>query len=168
MSAKTRADLIEVLADRYGEYRQGTATGGSTSTCVDTSGLYEANDAWIGHYLYILTDAGGASAAPEGEERPVTDFVQSTATLTVSPVFTAAVASGDTYELLPVRREVLARAINAGVRAAGDGWLVGTVDTTTVTLADDDYDYTLPTDIVRLMRVLYRDASDESYKDLPG
>lgn len=168
MAAKTRADLVEEVARRFGNYRQLTASGGSTTTVVDADGLYEPDDYWVGHYAYIVTDAGGASAAPEGEERPVTDYVRSTATLTVDPAFSAAVASGDTYELLTARRADIVAAINAGVRAAGETWLVPTVDTSTVTIAEDDYDYNLPSGLVRLLTVAVRGGTDEAYRFVGG
>lgn len=168
MTAKTRADLVGEVARRFGMYRRSTATGGSTTTLIDTAKLYEPNDYWIGHHLYIVTDVGGLHAAPEAEERPVTDFVQSSATLTVDPAFTAAPASGDTYELLPAKREDVIAAVNAAVRAAGETWLVQKVDTSTITLATDDYDHTLPTDLVRLLAVKIRADTDEAWVDIPG
>lgn len=168
MAETTLADLIERVADRFGAYRQGTATGGSTTTVVDTADLIEPDEQWVNAYAYILTDAGGAHAAPEGEERLVTAYDQAEATVTVDPAFTASVASSDTYELLPTRREVLTRAINRAVRAAGGTWLVPTVDDSTVDLADDDYDYDLPTDLVRLWGVWTRGDTDEPWERVPG
>jgi len=168
MAAKTLADLIAEVADRYGRYATGTVDSGSTTTIVDTAALYQPDDHWNGAYAYILTDAGGASAAPEGEERPVSDFDQSTGTLTVLAAFTAAPAAGDTYELLPEQRATLKRAINAGVCSAAQTWPVVAVDTTTITLASSDYDYTLPTDVLELTTVWYRDDTDEAWKELPG
>lgn len=167
MSATTLGDLVERVARRFGHYRSGTATGGSTTTIVDTSVLYEPDDFWVNHYAYITEDAGGASAAPEGEERPVSDFNQSSATITVDPAFTAAPASGDTYELLPCRRADIIAAINAAIRAAGDTWLVAMTDTSTVTIAADDYDYTLPTDVVEILAIWRRDGTDEPWAVVP-
>ena len=168
MAAKTLANLIAEVADRYGRYATGTATGGTTTTIVDTGGLYQPDDHWNGAYAYILTDAGGASAAPEGQERPVSDFVQSSGTATVLAAFTAAVAVGDTYELLPEQRTTLKRAINAGVCSAAEAWPIIAVDTTTVTLAADDYDYTLPTDVLDIITIWYQDDTDEPWRELPG
>jgi len=168
MTAKTRADLVAEIARRYGHYHRSTATGGSTTTIVNTTGLYEPDDFYVGHYAYIVTDAGGAHAAPEGQERPVTDYDQSTGTLTVDPAFSAAVASGDTYELLALKRADIAAAINAAIRQAGETWLAPTVDTTTVTIADDDYDYSLPVGVVRLLGVMVRGDTDEAWRYVQG
>lgn len=166
MSVFTRADLVAEIGRRYGFYRKITATGGSVTTIISTSGLYETDDAHIGKFAYVLTDVGGASAAPEGQERPITDYVQSTATLTVDPAFTVAVANGDIIELLNVRRDSIENTINASIRTAGNAWLVLTTDDSTITIAEDDYDYTLPTDVVRLLGVYTRDATDDPWKRL--
>jgi len=164
MAAKTLAQLIEEIAAQYGPYIQLTVTGGSVTTIIDTADLYQPDDYWVGMYAYVLTDAGGAGAAPEGEERAIIDFDQGSSTATVDPAFTTAVASGDTVEFLPLQRATLKRAINAAILAAGETWLVFKSDTSTVTLADDTYTYSLPSDLVSLRSVWYRDDTDEPYK----
>jgi hypothetical protein len=163
--AKTRAQLVQEVADAYGEYFTNTADSGSTTTIVDTENI-EADDFWNNHFAHVITDAGGASAAPEGEERPVSDFVQSTGTVTVSPAFSAAVAAGDTYEILPERRAVIERAINAAIREAGTRWWVPSTDTSTITLAANTYSYSLPTDVVYIVDILYRSASDDPWESI--
>lgn len=168
MAEKTRIEMVEAVARRFGHYRQGTATGGSTTTVVDTGALYEPDDFFIGHYVYVVEDAGGAGAAPEGEERPVTDYEQETATLTVSPVFSSAVGAGDTYELLKTRRADVVAAINAAIRAAGETWLAMVRDTTSLTIADDDYDYDLPVNVARLLALWVRGDTDEAWVEVPA
>lgn len=75
-----------------------TATGGSTSTFVCSSGTFEdSEEVW--NNLYILDDAGGAGAAPEGEFGLITKNTTTTLTIQTpasNKKFTAAVASGDT------------------------------------------------------------------------
>ncbi len=83
------------LAQRLKVLRTSTATNGSTTTIVDSKRT-ESDDAFNGGSVFIITDAGGASAAPEGEFSRVSDWVLSTTTATIATV-TAAVASGDTY-----------------------------------------------------------------------
>jgi len=168
MAETTRADLVERVAGRLGGYRQLTATGGSTTTVVDTANLTAPDDYYEAWQAYVLTDAGGASAAPEGETRPVTEYSQATATLTVSPAFTAAVAAGDTVELLPVERGVICDAINAAIRAAGLTWPVVVVDATTLDVTADDYDYDLPAAVATLLSVSVRTASDDPWVPVPG
>ena len=52
------------LAQMLGVVRVSTATGGDTTSCLDTKRL-EKNDTWNGGSLWLITDAGGASAASD-------------------------------------------------------------------------------------------------------
>lgn len=74
-----------------------TATGGSTTTVVASALGRYSDDYLNGASLYVVETTDGA--APMGEDVIVTDFVASTATLTVSPALSAAVESGDRFEL---------------------------------------------------------------------
>ena len=97
----TRSEVLKRLL-REGLGESGTATGGSTSTIVDTGMLLSSaypDDKYKGMWARIEYDAGGAAAAPEGEIRSVTASVGSTGTVTVSPVFSAAPAASDRYQL---------------------------------------------------------------------
>jgi hypothetical protein len=163
--AKTRADLVELVARRFGFYLKGTATGGSATTVVDAANLTEPDDHYNDMRAYILT-AGGA--APEGQERRVEAFSQATATVTVEPAFTAAVEAGDVFEILPCRRAQIVAGINAGIVAAGDAWLVPMTDVTTVTIASGDYDYSLPVGLVILYRVWRRSATSDPWQPVPA
>ena len=58
---------------------QGTATSASSTTLVDTVERKESNDYWSGGTVEILSGTG------IGQTREITDFVQSTATVTVNP-----------------------------------------------------------------------------------
>lgn len=121
-----------------------TATGGTTTTVVD-SGRPSSGEDFKHWWLSIDTDAGGAGAAPEGEERAVSAYDASTGTFTVPIAFTAAPASGDTYS---VRRlvsktfidEVINQAIDEGQKMFVDVQ----VDETTRT-QEDTVEYSLPT-----------------------
>ena len=100
----TQRLLLERFLRETGLGDYGTATGGSTSTIVDTTKLQStaySGDVNPGAWARISYDVGGAAAAPEGEIRGITStgYAPSTGTLTVSPVFTAAPASGDKYQL---------------------------------------------------------------------
>lgn len=95
-----RAILERLLREGFGQY--GTVVSGSTSTIVDTSRLSGGiPDDWFKGYINrIAYDAGGAAAAPEGEMRFVTGSTASSGTVTSgTPVFTAAPAAGDIYQL---------------------------------------------------------------------
>lgn len=83
-----------------------TATGGSTTTFIDTkleSELEGGNedDIFNGGTVIVIEDAGGAFGAPEGELSRITDYVASTQTGTFSPALTTAIASGDKILISP-------------------------------------------------------------------
>lgn len=71
----------------------GTATGGSTTTVIDTTNRSEPDDYW--NHGFITMTSGSAS----GQTRRIGDFVNSTNTITVDYAFTAAVANTDTYTI---------------------------------------------------------------------
>lgn len=159
----TLLDLIKGVADLFGPLHEGTAESGSTTGYVFDRTLIEPDDAWNRHYIYI-TSAG--SAAPEGEERAISDWDQSAGMLSIAPAFTTAVAEGDTYLLLPVRRGELVRAINRSIERANERWGVPTIDTSTVTIVADTYQYDLPSDLTWLVDVLYRDDAESPYRPI--
>jgi hypothetical protein len=72
-----------------------TASANTDVTLIIHAGSSTAD--MVGYYVRVLDDAGGAGAAPEGEVRKI---IASTATqLTVSPGFSAAVTTSDTFEI---------------------------------------------------------------------
>jgi len=104
-------DLVTALSKQIDDWFEGTADTNATNptyTLVDTA-LIEKQSDWVSDgssgdqpsYLYIKTDAGGASVAPEGEERVISSLTTATYTILVSSSypFTAGIANGDTYEI---------------------------------------------------------------------
>lgn len=90
----------------------GTNSGTSATTLTDVTLISTVAGAnhLVGHWLYI--DAAD-DAAPEEEARMVSQYAPATGVLTVDPVFTAALANGDTYELHPkLHPERIDEAIN--------------------------------------------------------
>jgi hypothetical protein len=92
--------LLQKAYRRLKVARTSTATGGTTTTIVDTKLLDYLGDSNEDDILnsgtaIIVRDAGGAGAAPEGEFSRISDYDDG-GTITVSTL-TAAVASGDTY-----------------------------------------------------------------------
>lgn len=101
--AFTLFDLVYKTAVKLpGGVREGAATGGSTTTIVDTVGLADLDDDYFNKgtaYIVQTTDAG----APQGQYRQITDFVSSTKTVTVSPAFSATVGAADIYAVMTSR-----------------------------------------------------------------
>ena len=99
----TRRDFFKSFLLDSGLGKYGTATSGSTTVIGDTARLkstqYDSKD-YVGGWARISYDAGGSSAAPEGEISAITTYAPTHATdhITVNPAITA-VAAGDMYEL---------------------------------------------------------------------
>lgn len=139
----TLFDLTYRAARETGLVSESPATGGSTTTLIDTVMLTQGNDYWNECPLWILKDAGGAGAAPEGELRRVSDFVLLTNTLTVDTAFSAAVAAGDRYAVgMPaVQQPVIIQKVNQALQELGT---IPVTDTTTITIAANQREYSLP------------------------
>ena len=138
----TLHDLTYQVAREVTTVREGTATGGSTTTIVDTA-RGEPNDFWNGGTAWILYDGGGLGVAPEGEFSIISDFAQSAGGTVTTSTLTAAVASGDRYALTSKRfpLDVLTQCVN---RALYDMGKVPTTDITTIDSATNQTEYDLP------------------------
>ena len=153
--AESLAALRAAVARETGLLISGTATGGSTSTIIDINRLAEYDElgAFRRTLAYIRTDAGGASAAPEGEARFVTAYSGQNKQLTVAPVFSAAVAAGDTYEvyLAPFEIATWNQAVNLAIREAWPQVYGREISDVTATGSDS---YSLPNSAEELLAVL--------------
>src|SRR4030043_2191330 len=101
MAAYTLFDLTYRLARELGVAFEGTATGGAVGTiiyCVYLLGRYE-DSAFAAGTAWLIWDAAGAGAAPQGELVRITGFTKATGVVAVTPNFTAAPAAGDRYAL---------------------------------------------------------------------
>ena len=91
-------DLTYMVARELNIIKEGTATGGSTTTLIDTINLTNEDDYWNLGTVWVIYDSAGAGAAPEGEYGRISDFVKSTSVVTI-PTITAAIAAGDRYAI---------------------------------------------------------------------
>lgn len=155
MAETTLNSLVMAIARRLGNAIEGTATGGSTTTLVDTVALWQPNDSWNSHFIRILT---GANA---GVERLVTDHVQSTKTLTLDPALSYTISAGDQYQVTPVQYQHFLDAIRNGIAAAGDAWVTMVDDATTLTWTGAQ-EYSLPADLLMIHQLW---AGDGTYWD---
>jgi hypothetical protein len=134
---------------------EGTATGGSTTTIVDTALLVHPDDFWNGDIAYNVT---------KDYQRVIDDFVQSTKTVSWLAAATAAV-SGDKYEIWSQFTPVeVHTAIDA---ALADAWpfFFGAGREDIVVQSDRGTRYTLPTatnTIKILLRVYLKIVSSET------
>jgi hypothetical protein len=139
---QTLFNIAYDLASALGIIGEGTATGGSATTVVDSINLTQTDDYWNGGTMFVLYDAGGAHASPEGKYSPVSDFVSSTYTATFTSV-TDAVAVGDRYAIAKRRYPIgkIVEKINEALRALST---IEMTDTTTLDTLSDTVEYTLP------------------------
>ena len=138
----TLFDLTYQLAREITTVREGTASNGSTTTIVDAVRT-EPDDYWNKGVAWIIYDGGGSAAAPEGEFSIVSDFDQTSYTITLNTTLTAAVANTDRYaisnRMFPL--DILRQSVN---RALFDMGKVPTTDITTIDTAVNQTEYDLP------------------------
>lgn len=154
----TLAQLRKELAKTLGCYVSGTATSGSTTTVVDTSLLDSgewADDHFNGSTIYIVDTTD--DAAPKGEARFITDFTQSSGTITVGKAFTAAPDASDEFEIYTI---YTVDELNTALMLAVEDWRLHT----TLSLTDTAAEYSLTAEGLheanQVIAVSLRDSSD--------
>lgn len=131
------------VARALGDVIEGTATAGAATNITDTVDLLNVYpDDWFNNgSAWILYDAGGAGASPEGKFARVTDFVKATGVATIVTV-TDAVAAGDRYGIATAKFPL--SQLIAKINEALDETPIKVVDVTTLTTAGSTTEYTLP------------------------
>ena len=92
----TDEDLFDELSSlrAVAKQGQGTATAGAAGSLTDTVKRKEENDFWTGGTIEILSGTG------VGQERIVSDFVQSTSVISVTPNFVTTPDTTSVYRLV--------------------------------------------------------------------
>lgn len=150
----TFGSLIAEVAMNAGMAWHGVCTGGTTSTIVDTTyRTQEADDHWLYGSVVITKTTDGF--APIDQYAFVSDFVGSTGTITVPPaeVFSSAPQASDEYVVIDPRLPLAI--IKNKVNLALENLKRIVVDTATVTLADNDTEYTLVADAAMDLRKVW-------------
>lgn len=78
----------------FADHRDAAATGGTSTTLLDTALATSTDDVWNGAYLYIYEGPGA------GDIRTVKDYTGATDTLTVEKAFSATPTTASYYILL--------------------------------------------------------------------
>lgn len=157
--SQTLFNLTHELARLLGVVSEGVATGGSTTTIVDTVERTEASDFWNGGTAWITYDAGGLSAAPQGEYSFISDFDATTDTLTLRSTLSAAVVANDRYAVAGLRYplQLLIQKVNEVLRTIP----IQKDDITTITIAALQTEYSLPADVWSIKEVwIQRNPTD--------
>jgi len=163
--------LLQRVYDKLEQTKGLIATSGSSTTIIeDTTLSTEYDDTqFVGHTAFVVRDAAGAGAAPEGEFQRVSSYDATNKQLTVS-AFTAAVATGD--EIILARNSQfplydVKRICTNALRALGP---VRTVDTS-LTTADSQTDYNFPSGVLDIVKVEIQgntsDSNDNQYFEVP-
>jgi hypothetical protein len=164
----TLANLTYKVASQIPNFLfEGTATGGSTTTIIDINSRKtdnEPDDFWVDGTAWILKDAAGASAAPEGEYSAVQDFTSTTGTITLTSALTVAAASGDRYAISKRRysQQLLIQSVNKAIADLGKVWVV---DSTSVTTADSQTEYEIPIAANQDLRQVWMQFVDDDTND---
>lgn len=112
--------------DDYGLSFLGVVTGIAGAPNFQCSGLIGFGDDYFeGYWAYVVWDAGGAGAAPQGEQLECTGYTSATGDFTVA-AFSAPLAVGDKVLLLHPNQVEAAvdtqiRTIQSGVKAINAG-----------------------------------------------
>lgn len=153
----TFSELIERVYRMVDDYESGTATGGSTTTIVDTTNRLEQDDYWNDLDAFVWIHSGNAA----GDWRKVTDFANSTSTLTI-PTASGAVAAADTYSLhYKFKWDAVKKAINMAIDIVAGECLEYEVDESTITLVAGTYEYALPSNCLVLYGVTMADSGGD-------
>jgi hypothetical protein len=132
------SNLLQNIYTELGQLTVTTATGGTTTTAVDSKQIgAHSDDDWKNGALFVIA---AESAAPEGEFECISGYMDSSGTFTVDAAFNAVVESGDTFgfasDHYPLR--TLIELANAGLRALGD---IALVDTTSLETSVNTSEY---------------------------
>jgi hypothetical protein len=156
----TLDELVErVFRTCLGSWWEGTATSGSTSTVLDTNERGEPDDYFQNLDAYIKIRTTTDDAAPRGNERRVTDFANSSSTISSAPNFSAAVAAGDTYALYAgFKWDDVVGAINLAIDRYSRFVMLDKIDTS-IQLKASVYEYALPQGFLYIYRAGMTDAN---------
>jgi hypothetical protein len=161
----TLFDLVWKTVVELGTAKTGLATGGTTTTLIDTDALrLVENDYFNEGTLFILKDQAGAGGAPEGEFSKIKDFTQTSKTVTVYDAFTVAPASGDTYGIANRRFPLFLIMEKINNALYMDGYIPG--EDTSLTTVAGQTEYTMPAGASRdLRQVLVQTNEDSDMND---
>lgn len=165
--AYTLANLTFAISQRLGQVYNGVATGGSTTTIVDTVGLARFRDDFFndgGPGTAWIRYVDGAATLPEGDFARITDFDNSSATATVETLG-GTVAAGHRYALANSRYPLddIIEAVNKTLRERRM-WVLTT--DTSITTAAAQTEYNLPAKIQDLREVWIQDITTDSDNNL--
>lgn len=155
-------DLVWKVVVELGTAKTGKATGGSTTTLIDTNALRLVENDYYNEGTLFILKAG--SAAPEKEFSKIKDFTQTSKTVEVYDALTAAPASGDTYGIANRRFPLYLVVEKINNALYMDGYIPG--EDQSITTVAGQTEYTLPVGASRDLRQVLVQTNDDSDMNL--
>lgn len=167
----TLSKLLQELYQELGQLNSSIATGGSTTTVIDTKQTGEHTDGdWNNGPMFIIETTD--NAAPEGEYGLISGYIDNTGVFTMAAL-TILVESGDEFgfanNYYPFQSMI--NVINTALRKMGD---MALVDTTTLDSANNQTEYPVAVEWKRRPPILIEiqtntaDANDNRYVPIYG
>jgi hypothetical protein len=173
----TLTNLVQQIASDLGVTDIFTATGaGGVGKTTTVAGNYATKseppdeDFFKDNYIVCTKDAGGAGAAPEGSWGLISAYAQSTTIITHSAL-SAATATDDEFIIYKQNNFSLLELIAAINRALKRIGLYTFTDTTSITIATNQTEYSLPSGIQELLSVEIQqndDSNDNRWRFIYG
>ena len=164
VQSRTREQIRRTIASNLDQLPSGSANGsGSTTTLLDTT-LLGGDDHYNGWWIVFTSDTN------DGSIRRISDYTASTGTLTWVTAVAAGTSATHTYELWEPHfaPERIHDFINdAIIQRTARGLVPDDTDTTGDVPVGyrGQTEYTLPTDMVGVSRVMYRHGADQKQLD---
>ena len=164
VQSRTREQIRRTIASNLDQLPSGSANGsGSTTTLIDTT-LLGGDDHYNGWWIVFTSDTN------DGSIRRISDYTASTGTLTWVTAVAAGTSATHTYELWEPHfaPERIHDFINdAIIQRTARGLVPDDTDTTGDVPVGyrGQTEYTLPTDMVGVSRVMYRHGADQKQLD---
>jgi hypothetical protein len=149
----TLFDLTYRVARELDILTEGNTTGYGSSSFEDTNDRTEDNDFWNGGTVWVVRHLTALGTPPEGQFGVVTDST-SAGLITFRPAMSSFIHVGDKYAIANKRipLHVIISQINAALLDMG---IVPYTDITSVTIANNKTEYTLPLAAKRDLRQVW-------------
>jgi len=163
--SNTLSVIRRYLSSAVGDLLYGQCgTTGATTTKINAPFLYQAND-YYNNLLYNVYVYAGTNI---GVEKRVTDWDLSTYLLTVHSAYAAACDATSYIELHHIfTTDEYLKAINLAIESLARKYFVDIKDETIVLVAST-YEYTLPTNMLGIIRIITEKTADGGVFDASG
>jgi len=147
----TLFDVTLEVARALGELKTGTTDSAGTTTTAIDSNIGGDDDDWNGGTFWHIDDS---------EFSEISDYASSTGTITILDALTAATAEGDRYAIAD--KEYPLDRITDAINQELTSIRYPKTDITTITIADEQSEYDLPSDCHDLRQVYYEVEEDSN------